>query len=424
MEEAFLHYVWQQGVFDLSNLRTAGTEPLVLHSRGLPNRDSGPDFSSARIRIGDQEWAGHVEIHIRTSDWDKHGHQYDKAYNNVILHVVYENNVVIRRQDGTIIPCLELKPRISPRCYDSFESMKQSLQFIPCASQAPSETGMNMNSAMHRALTDRLLVKAARVTTLCESLGHDWQNAFYITLARYLGFKVNADAMEKLAMITPNALLARHRNEPLQVEALLYGQAGMLEEHCRDEYFLELKREYAFLQKKYGLQPMSPLHWKFMRMRPVNFPSIRISQLAGLVVNPMHLFSKILEEKNAKELLKYFEADASEYWETHFRFGKISKIKTRHIGKTSLEGLLINAVSPVLFAYGKHRQDEVLMERAFDLLACLKPENNRITREYMGAGFNNNTAYESQALLGLNELYCKQKKCLECAIGMKLIGGF
>lgn len=423
MEEAFLHFIWRYGRFSHTQLKTCAGDTLEISSRGIYNTDSGPDFSAAVLSIGGMIWAGNVEIHVRSSDWIRHRHQYDAAYDSVVLHVVWEHDTEIFNRDGKPIPTLELKDIALPLSVERYRNLKATLSPIPCAAHNPAGLVVQASAAFHRSLADRLIQRGQRIGGIAEGNQNDWQSVFYQMVSRYLGFRINSQAMEELARITPQTLIAKNRDSLFQTEALLFGQSGLLQGNQTDAYARELAGEYRFLAKRSGLTPMEAAAWKFMRMRPHNFPTMKIAQLAAIVHHSNHLFSKVLECRKAAEIRNLFRLPASGYWSTHYRFGPESPAKSTELGQTALDGLIINAVAPVLFAYGRHIQKDELTDRAFDLLSELQPEDNKITRQWTALGFRNQTAYESQAILGLQELYCNQKRCTECPIGMRIISG-
>lgn len=423
MNEYFLHYVWYYNAFDNQTLTTIDGEPLQIVSKGTPHGNSGQDFFNARIQIGQELWIGNVEIHVNSSDWEKHQHHKDAAYNNTILHVVYNHDKEVFAQNGNRLETLELKSRIPIVQLQKFEALHQNLEQIPCTSHQPAVFHIQITTQLHKALVQRMKKKSDRILELSNDLKKDWHSVFYITVARYLGFKINTDAMEMLARITPNKLLAQNRDKILRMEALLFGQAGMLQANNKDEYFKKLKKEYAFLKKKYNLEPMLPQAWKFGRLRPANFPTLRIAQLAQIALHNEHLFSIMLEESDPKKMMEYFNISASEYWNTHFRFDLESAFSVKKLGKSGREGLVMNAVAPVLFAYAEYHNNEALKEKALDLLDHLPPEKNRITELYHSNGIKADTAYISQALLGQYYDFCEPRKCLDCAVGIKILKG-
>jgi len=421
MKESFLHFIWQQGLFDALNLSTTNGEKVLILNRGILNHDSGPDFFNSKIEIDQGLWSGNTEIHIKASDWNLHKHQKDKAYNNTILHVVWEFDTDVYRMDGSVVPCIELKNRIEPEIFAKYENLENSIANIPCADNQPGKFTDQIENAIQLGMLERIASKSAKIHQLAAETKNDWQSVFYISIARYLGFKVNGDAMETLARITPQLILAKCMHEPKKIEALLFGQAGFLHGKQLDLYTKGLKQEYSFLQKKYALEPMSVAGWKFMRMRPANFPTIRIAQLAKLVHSMAHSFSKILEEMNLDSLRDLFRVEANPYWNTHYRFGLLSTEHPKIVGESTLNGLVINAVIPNLYAYGKYAGRIEYQERAMKFLRQLAAEDNKITREFEGLGFPNGSAYQSQGLIGLRNHFCGTKKCDVCPIGMRII---
>jgi hypothetical protein len=424
MEEAFLHFVWQYGFFDVKTLKTAAGSTVEILNRGILNRDSGPDFGNARVRIAGNDWAGNVEIHLRSSDWYRHGHERDAAYTNTILHVVYEHDTEVQTAAGDWLPCLELKHLIPGSTYQKYRDFLSTLEVIACVHHRPSELETQTLQMVHRSAVERLIGKSEIFGRVLHSVGNDWECAFYIQLCRYLGFRVNADAMENLARVVPLSLLLRNRDSIFTLEALLFGQAGMLDQKFAEgSYPAKLVKEYRFLAHKYGLQAMNPASWKFLRMRPTNFPTMRIAQLAALLHSRNHLFSRVLEARSSEELSEIFSCEASAFWQEHYHFGAHSPRHSSALGHTAISGLFINVVAPVLFAYGNAIGQETYKEKALDILSALEPEDNRITRQWQEMGFANPSAYHSQGLMGLRELYCERKRCLECAIGQKILRG-
>ncbi len=422
MKEAFVQFVWQHKLLQVGNFTTVMGTSLSVTNYGILNHDSGPDFLNAQLFMDGQTWAGAIEIHIKASAWKLHKHTNDKNYNNVILHVVWEfDGYHALRHDGTVIPTLEIKQLVDENLLQNYQQLSEQLNLVACHKHPVKTYEVQMQSAYHRALADRLILKSEKIMDLAMQTKFDWQNVFYITTSRYLGMKVNTQPMEDLAKRTPNELLAKNRHNFLLLEALLFGQAGFLDSPAIDEYHGKLKEEYNFLKNKYTLQSMSVLEWKFGKLRPPNFPTLRIAQLAALVYSQWHLFSKIIEIKNIAQLKKEFNSQPSNYWLNHYKFGNETTKKVGSLGETSIYSILINVVSPILFAYGKYKNQENLVQRAFDLLELLPAEDNKFTRHYNTLGFANNNAYDSQAILGLKENYCEPKQCLKCAIGVKVL---
>jgi len=421
--EDFLHYVWKFRLFERSNLKTTEGEELEIFSTGLHNSDSGPDFQNARIRIGDTVWAGNVEVHLSSSDWRKHGHTTDGAYNNVILHVVYRDDVPLNLSNGRRVATLELINRIPDDLYNKYHQLifgNQSV--IPCEASIGAIDSLILHNWLTRVLVERLEKKSTTVITALNLNRGDWEETFYQFLAANFGFKTNAVPFELLAKSLPQNILAKHKNNPMQVEALLFGQAGFLAGDVKDEYPAKLKTEYEFLSKKYKLQPIENHLWKFMRLRPQNFPTIRLAQFAALVVNSNHLFSKVMEIKDVKGLRNLFtDVHVNTYWETHYRFDTESVLVGKNLGQASIDILLLNTLALFLFSYGKHNQLQHYINRSLQLLEHLPNENNNIVADFVNLGVKINTAFESQALLELKNNYCNYKKCLQCGVGNKIL---
>jgi hypothetical protein len=420
MQEYFLHFLWQYGLFDTQNLTTTDGQAIRTDFRGVHNPNSGPDFSEARIRIGNIDWVGQVEIHIHASDWLKHNHQSDAAYDNVILHVVLHQDTDIFRTDGTLIPCLELRNRIPAGYLHTWQTLSQSLASVPCKPHNPHTFTAAAMSMKHRALAERMWQKAGRVLSMGNATQFHWEEMLYKLMARYLGRLVNGDAMESLTTAVPYALIQKYRHNPKQLQALLFGQSGLLTVAHKDDYAKQLFAEYCFLQKKHSLQPLPTSVWKFGRLRPPNFPTLRIAQLAA-VLEQSGLFHGMVEVASVAELKRFLRQKPHFYWETHYRFDYDCAQRSATAGDDTLEGLIINAILPLRFAYAQYHNDTALQEKALDLLSALPPESNKITRSWQEMGFENNNAYDSQSLLGLQQLYCEKRRCLECSIGQRLI---
>lgn len=420
--EDFLHFVWKFKLFDFKNLETELGDAFELLSVGIHNKHAGPDFEQAKIKIADTNWAGSVEIHIKSSDWDKHNHAVDAAYNNVILHVVYENDRAVFRQDGTALQTFVLKNRIPKDLEHRYRDLVENLNWIPCEKKITQLASFYIKNWFSRVLIERLEEKSIQVNHLVNEYKGSWDDAFYVMLARNFGFKTNALPFEMLARSLPQQLLAKHKNSSLQIEALIFGQAGFLNTDFTDVYPSKLKAEYQFLAAKYNLKPIDNYLWKFMRMRPQNFPTVRLAQFAALVVKSNHLFSKVLEMHRIKELHFLFEnLPVSDYWETRFRFDKESAKTSRQIGNDSINNILLNTVSLFLFSYGKSIGKEYFISRAINLLESLPHETNHVTRGFSNMGITPEKADSSQAMLQLKKAYCDHKRCLSCGIGVKLI---
>ena len=429
MREEFLYYIWENRLTD-KDLKTTEGEIVDIVATGYRNTNSGPDFLEARIQIGDKLWAGHVEIHVKSSDWNRHGHQTDKAYQNVILHVVYEN-------DGQVnnIPILELKGHFDESLFAQYQKLISSKNWIPCEKSIAKVPVFTRLSWFDRMAVERLESKSDTVTKILEANQFDWEDALYKLLMRYFGLKVNNEAFETLSNILPFKTLLKHADNLLQLEAMLFGCAGFLEDDFTEDYPLLLKREFSVMKSKFNLLTMPAERWKFMRMRPSNFPTIRLAQMAQLIHKNGCLFSKIRDAKNGDEVKALFDVKASEYWETHWRFetqlpnspdplkrGSHGSQKTpKHLGDTTSDVLIINAVAPLLFCYGKLHKDESLCDTAMQFLEETEAEDNAIIRHFAQCSIKAENAMQSQALLHLYSYFCKRKRCLECRIGNVLL---
>lgn len=421
--EDFLHYVWKFRLFDRLGLQTTEGEEVAVYSAGLHNTHAGPDFQNARIRIGQTTWAGSAELHISSSDWQKHGHSTDGAYDNVILHVVYRDDTPLIRADGKRVATLELHDRIAPDLFNRYHNLVFGNQtIIPCEGTIATVDGLTMQNWLTRILIERMVKRSEAVITALNINRGDWEETFYQFLAANFGFKINALPFELMARSLPQNILAKHKNNPMQVEALIFGQAGFLSGEMIDDYPRSLKQEYDFLRKKYNLTPIEGHLWKFMRMRPQNFPTVRLAQFAALVVQSNHLFSKIMEVKEVKNLRHLFgDIKVNPYWETHYRFDKESAPLAKSLGEASVNTLLLNTVALFLFTYGKHLQLTYFVSRSLKLLENIPGEQNNIITDFANLGVKIKTAFESQALLELKNNYCDYKKCLQCGVGIKIL---
>lgn len=419
--EDLLHFLWKFRLFDQQRLTTTAGEKVEIIFPGIHNKHAGPDFEEAKIRLDGTIWAGNVEMHLRSSDWNQHGHTEDKAYNNVVLHVVLEDDVPIFRNDGTAIPALELKRLIPKNIESNYRDLMENLNWIPCEKKLQSIDDFHVKSWLSRVLVERLEERSQLAAKLLEEYKGSWEDAFYVMMARNFGFKTNALPFEMLARSLPQVILAKHKNNPLQLEALIFGQAGFLGEEALDDYQLKLQNEYAFLQKKYHLKPIERHLWKFLRLRPANFPTLRLAQFAALTAKSNHLFSQIIEIKDIKELrARFTHLPVNDYWKSHYRFGRVSETPSQ-LGNTSIDIILLNTVVLFIFYYGKSIGNENFVSRAIAILESLPFENNHITRNFAAAGIKGRDAAVSQALLQLKRSYCDARKCLHCGIGSKLL---
>jgi len=422
MNEDLINFIWRFRLFNQKALVTSRNEPVEIISPGFYNSHAGPDFADVKVRIGSTTWAGSAEIHIRASDWERHGHSTDKAYNNVILHVVYENDLRVLRADGTEPSMLIIKPYIPENIQERYRQLIENMNWIPCEKQLPHVDSIHIQNCLDRMLVERMEERSAQVLELLKHNQGDWSETFYILLCRTFGFKLNALPFELLARSLPMRILDKHRDSLFQLEALLFGQAGFLEEPATDEYTQSLQEEYRYLRHKYALKPIEQYLWKHLRLRPQNFPALRLAQFASLVHRSVHLFSKTLEAGNAAELSKLFEGiSMSSYWETHNKPGRECARMAAQLGKDSVNNILINTVSVALYSYGRYTDNSQFISRSISLLESLPVEINRIVLRYREIGVKSGSADRSQALLQLKKKYCDQKKCVNCAVGARII---
>jgi len=424
LSEKVLYYIWQYRLYDHRQLATTCGKTLSIKSPGQLNVHAGPDFEYSRIVIDGIEWAGSVEIHIKSSDWYTHGHHVDAAYNKVILHVVYEDDGAIRSQDGFAPKTLAIKPFMNAALLEQYDALVNSRLWIPCASQLHEVSEINARQWLERMLVERLEEKWMGVKTLMEANLQDWEEITYVLLAKNFGFKVNGFAFEQLAKHLPYKLLLKNRHHPIAIEALVFGQAGFLQsaDDHHDTYYQTLQKEYTYLTKQYTLRPLEYSLWKFLRLRPANFPTMRLAQFAAWCIKEEHLFSKILALTDIKDYRSLFiQLPVHAYWESHFRFGHPAK-KKHHIqlGRASIDNILLNTVVTILFSYGKYMGKEVYIYRAIGLLEQLKAEQNQLVSRYRTLGLSAHTAAESQGLLQLKAAYCNKQRCLACGIGLQV----
>ncbi|MCW3126955.1 MAG: hypothetical protein JWO03_2613 [Bacteroidetes bacterium] len=423
MKEDLLHFIWRYRLYDTTDLKSTDDQTVEIIQPGLYNTDAGADFGNARIRIGGVLLAGNVEMHVRQKDWYTHRHDHDAAYNNVILHVVYEvDDKPTLLQNGQPVPVLNLKGHIAQQLLSRYELLKDSRAKIPCESMIKTlPEDLSMTSYYDKLVIERMQSKVAVTESMLAASRNDWDQVAFRMIAGYFGGSVNKEPLRQLASSLPLSVIHKHRAEPLQIEGLLFGQAGMLAADFDDEYPRALKREYTYLRKLHTLMPMEAQAWKFFRVRPVSFPTVKIAQLAALLVKEEHLFGSILACRTLSELRAFFEVRVNPYWDTHFQFDKPAAKGGASPGNMLTDVLVINAVVPLLFSYGRYKDDENLCQRALDLLYEIPAEDNAIIRMWDGLGLKAKTANDTQALLQLNNEYCVNKRCLHCQIGLKLL---
>ncbi len=423
IKEDFLHYLWKTKMVKPEDLVTTNGIPIRIIDYGVYNVDSGPDFFNGKVEIDGTLWAGNIEMHVYSSDWKAHGHSTDKAYNNVILHVVYEHDLKPDSDDKPAnIPTIELKGRIPKVFLDRYLSLIHSQLEIPCQRLINQVDPSKIEMWKHTLSVERILQKANHAAAVLYHHNNDWEETLYIMLAKYFGSKVNTAPFEMLAQNLPLNIILKNQDKSISVDALIFGQAGMLDANYSDEYYRQLQEEYRFLQNKYQLTPINRVAWKFSKMRPVNFPTVRLAQFAALLQKCSHLFSKIKEAADIDDLRMLLTAEPHNYWDNHYRFGKESPALNKVISKDFADLLVINTIAPVLYLYGKTIQDDAYIDRAIHWLESVKSEQNHIIRTWKNSGINTKSAFDSQALIHLKQNYCDQLKCLNCVIGHEIIG--
>ena len=422
IKEDLLHYIWQLKRFDQLDLKTTDGDLIEIIHFGYPNIDAGPDFLEATIKRNGTLWYGQIEIHVKSSDWMAHQHQTDPRYNNVILHVVYEADQEILDHNKQVIPCLVLKNRIDPSIIKKYHQLQASTYIIPCEKLLPLINNDRIPILLESLLASRFEERSKVHQTILEALNGDWEAMFYRLLSRAMGLRVNGQAFEKLTSILPLKLLHKNRENIVQLEALFFGQAGFLLAEPQDAYTQSIRREYQFLQKKYRLKAMDSIHWKFSRMRPSAFPSIRLAQLAAIYHEHASLFYQVKEARDVNDISRLFLVSASKYWDTHYRLGVPSpKESKKSLGRAKIEVLLINAVVPILFLFGKLYNEYAYCEKAIHFMSQISPELNHLTRQMATLGFPNQHAGHSQALIELKKNFCQAKRCLSCSIGHQIL---
>lgn len=422
MNEDFLHYIWQFVNFNTSDLKLGNGESLQIIHVGHHNLDAGPDFSQSRIKIDRMEWMGFVEIHLKSSMWNQHKHQHDPVYNGVILHVVYEHDEEICRADGSSIPTLILKDRIDPELISSYDQFSNSPEEIICKPHWKSVNVVTKVNTIEKALVNRLERKSERVMELYEKYRGDWNEIAFKLMAENFGFKINKEPFQLLVDSVSLPILSKVNNLS-KVEAIFFGQAGFLAGRSPDKYHFMLKNEYHFLRNKYNLESkvLKQSLWRFGRLRPPNFPTLRIAQLASVIHHEKHIFDLLTGSGSLQKIRQQLKPPVSEYWQNHYRFGSETSRKKSEIGGSSIDTLIVNTTIPLLVAYSKvHNRDEY-MERAISYLQLIKPESNRVVKKWQEAGYVCESSADSQGVLELFQTQCLQKRCLWCNIGTSIL---
>jgi len=424
MKEEFIHWLWKNQFFDGRSLcdREAGSIGVI--TPGVYNRDSGPDFFNTRLIIGGTEWAGNTEIHVNASDWYRHGHHIDHAYDNVILHIVYNEDADVYTASGRRLITIRLV--FDPVLWENYLDFMNNPSPLPCSGLIGLTDGFRIKHWLWSIAVERLERKHDDIREILSKTGNDWEETLYRLVTRYFGFRVNTDPFGMLAARLPLKIIRKHSDQLIQVEALLYGTAGLLDEALfreavNDSYYLLLLREYRVLGAKYSLQPVDGWLWKFHRLRPANFPTVRLSQLAALLSHSDGLFSRVLGCSDRESLRALLSVSASSYWNNHYQFGREVPPVAGRAGRQSADLLIINAIVPLLFVYGKVRQQQEWCDRAVEILDSLPPEKNSVVTDFTRAGLKPESAFASQALLELRNMRCRYHRCLDCTIGSSLI---
>lgn len=420
MKERLLQYIWQFQYFSKSELATVHGETLRIIFQGTFNTNQGPDFLSAKIRTDATTWAGNIELHIKSSDWDLHKHSADKNYSNIILHVVWQYDKEITDSGGNILPALELQSRVSNLLLSRYEELMNASFFIPCEKQIGKVDKLVINSWKQRVLIERLQNKSSIILNNLKQNNFHWEEVFWWMLAKNFGTKINGEAFERVARSIPVNILAKHKNQIHQLEAVLFGQAGLLDKAFADDYPLMLHKEFTFLTKKYNLtSPQITLF--FLRMRPANFPTIRLAQLAMLIHKSHHLFSKIKEAVKLNEIKELVNVTANDYWNYHYTFDEQASFKKKNTGEQMVSNILINTVVPVLFAYGQYYNQQAYKDKAINWLEEISAEKNIITKGFEALNVSHKNSFDSQSLIQLKNEYCNKRRCLECAVGNAIL---
>ena len=416
MTERLLQYIWQFQYYNRNDLVTDEGEQLQIIHPGSFNTNQGPDFTDAKIRIEETTWAGSIEIHINTSDWKNHKHSGDKNYKNVILHVVWQHDVNLNLPCSTLV----LHDKVPKLLLSKYNELMNANNFIACEKHIEQVNNLTWQSWKERLLVERLERRTAVILDLLQKNNNHWEEIFWWLLAKNFGIKLNSIVFESLARSIPINILAKHKDQIHQLEALLFGQAGLLDEVYTEDYPILLQKEYRFLKKKYNLQKVEG-SLIFLRMRPSNFPTVRLAQLAMLVHGSLHLFSKIKEANDIKTIRQLLQVTANDYWHYHYVFDETSAFKKKKLGEQMIGNILINTVVPILFAYGHYHHENIYKDKALQWLEDIGAEKNSITKGFESLQVENKTAFDSQALIQLKNEYCNKKRCLDCSVGNKLI---
>jgi len=420
MKEDFLHYLWKFKKFDTLNLKTCNQEEIIIGNVGQFLELAGPDFFNAQITIGNQKWAGNVEIHNKSSDWYLHHHEKDSNYENVILHVVWEHDSEIYRSNNSEIPVLELKNYVSKETLDNYKKLLTPKSWIFCEKQLKGIPQFALTNWQERLFFERLERKSKPILELLQSTNNDWEAVLFCLLAKNFGLNTNGEIFLKIAQTIPFSVIRKECFEVENLEALLFGSAGLLDVKKEDCYFKDLKFRYFYLLHKYQIERTWIEPVQFFKHRPDNFPTIRLSQLANLYHSQQNLFSKITDLNSVEAICEIFRISVTSYWETHYQFDKESPKKRKMITKSFIDLIVLNTIIPLQFAYAKSQGKEI-SEDLIIFLNDIEAEKNSIIEKFSSFGIKAKNAFESQSLLQLKNEYCNKNKCLDCAIGMELL---
>ena len=421
MTEALLHTIWKYKLLGQTQFKGSKQEDIEVVSIGEHNQDSGPDFFNSKIKINDILLAGNVEIHIKTSDWLKHNHQQDKAYDNLVLHVVYEHDKELPQNEKFNVSVLELKNYISSSLLEQYNQLQLSKQTIPCGKSISTVPDIIWKTWLDRLAVSRIEQKTAYIEHLLEYCKSNHEDALYILLCRNFGFKINNDAFELLGKLLSYSTLKKYADNPIQIESLLFGTAGLLDELFEDKYPKQLQNEFEFLKHKHQLIALKKEQWKFSKTRPVNFPTIRIAQLASLINKQQSLYHLIEQKPDLKTLQLFFDVEPNSYWKTHYKFDVESEESSKQFGETAFQNIVINTMVPYLFFMSRHNTNSDFIEYALDLLSQLPAEVNTKTKEFTKLGVKSDNALESQAQIYLLDNFCTKKLCLQCNVAEFLL---
>lgn len=423
ISEQVLQLIWKYRLFKQTNINTLSGKRLLIRRIGQHNKNEGPDFENSLIEIEGVDWVGNIEIHVQTSDWNRHQHQSDAAYNSVILHVVFDHDVEIRRYDGTIPETLVLRPLVAPETLLRYRGLTENSFKIACEGLIRSVEPFYIQQWLGRVLVERLVSKSSYILQILEETKGDWERTSFIVLARSFGLNVNADAFEQFARSVPLTWVSKYKDQIHSLEALMFGQAGLLEETKGDSYFQSLKAEYQYLKAIHQLKPMAPTAWRFLRMRPHNFPTVRLAQLIGLCGVVSQFFTKIIETENVLLWRSLFDTlKVNPYWEKHFHFQKPAKsLRRTGLSDSMVDLIVMNAIVQILFAYGRYIDDERYTDRAIRFLEELPGERNSLVSYYQSLGIDITSAAETQGIKQLNAIYCNAKRCLDCEVGIQIL---